>query len=147
MRAPDAAQRVSGAEPGPTFDAEPRGSRLCGASFHAAPRPGHGSHQAGLRVSPFARLLPRRNLLRPCFCGMPDMFETLTFRRVVVSARVIMDGAGVIAVGGAVGAGEVFYRVSQISVGVAQSLGRAGVAEAARGRKLDLHQPDGAATP
>ena len=50
-----------------------------------------------------------------------------------------------IAIGGAIGAGEIFHRLGQIGVGIAQFLGGAGVAEAARGAELDLHQANGAA--
>src|ERR1700730_18831287 len=77
--------------------------------------------------------------------GMPDMRETLPLGGLVISAGVIMHGAVVVAVGSAVGAGEIFHRISEIGVGIAQSLGGAGVAEAAGGGELDLHQPDGAA--
>ena len=52
-----------------------------------------------------------------------------------------------VAVCGAVCAGEIFHRVSKVGVGIAQSGGIAGVAEAACGRELDLHQADGAAAP
>ena len=56
-----------------------------------------------------------------------------------------MHGAVVVAIGGAPGAGEIFHAVNQVGIGIAQPFGVAGVAEAARGRELDLHQADGAA--
>src|ERR1700736_5370777 len=55
--------------------------------------------------------------------GMPDMRETLPLGGLVISAGVIMHGAVVVAVGSAVGAGEIFHRISEIGVGIAQSLG------------------------
>ncbi len=58
-----------------------------------------------------------------------------------------MHGAVVVAFGGAPGAGEVFDAIGQVGFGIAQAFGVAGVADAARGRELDLHQPDGAAAP
>ena len=50
-----------------------------------------------------------------------------------------------VAIGGAIGAGEVLHGVGEVGVGIAQAGGIAGVADPARGRELDLHQPDGAA--
>ena len=63
----------------------------------------------------------------------------------VVAARIIMHGAGMIAARGPIGSGEISDAVGEVGVGIAQSLGIAAVAEASRGRELDLHQPDGAA--
>src|SRR5947209_13700138 len=64
---------------------------------------------------------------------------------VVIAARIIMHGAGMIAMCSAVGAGEVFDPIGEVGVGVAQPCGVAGVAEAAGGREFDLHQPNAAA--
>ena len=58
-----------------------------------------------------------------------------------------MHGTLVVAVRGAIGAGEIFDPIGEVGVGIAQALGVAAVAEAAGGRELDLHQPDGAAAP
>jgi hypothetical protein len=56
-----------------------------------------------------------------------------------------MHGTVVVAAGGMVGAGKVFYAIGKVGVGIAQAFGIAGVAQGFRGRELDLHQPDGAA--
>src|SRR3984893_2867493 len=64
---------------------------------------------------------------------------------VVIAARIIMHGARMIAVCSAVGAGEIFDPIGEVGVRIAAAGSVAGVAEAARGRKLDLHQPDAAA--
>src|ERR1700737_2900737 len=64
---------------------------------------------------------------------------------VVIAARIIMHGARRITVCSAVSAGEIFDPIGEVGVRIAQAGGIAGVAEAARGRKLDLHQPDAAA--
>src|SRR5436305_818175 len=55
---------------------------------------------------------------------------------VVIAARIIMHGAGMIAMCSAVGAGEVFDPIGEVGVGVAQPCGVAGVAEAAGGREF-----------
>ena len=60
-------------------------------------------------------LSPRRAGER-CF-WMPAMCEPLTLGGVIIAARIIMDGPGVIAVCGAVGAGEIFHRIGEIGVG------------------------------
>src|SRR5258708_1127229 len=65
----------------------------------------------------------------------------------VIAARIIMHGAVVVAIGGAIGAGQILPAIGEIGVGVAQALGVAAVAEGAGGRELDLHQPDAAAAP
>src|SRR3984893_355058 len=64
---------------------------------------------------------------------------------VVIAARIIMHGARMITVCSAVGAGEIFDPLGEVGVRIAAAGSVAGVAEAARGRKLDLHQPDAAA--
>src|ERR1700688_545241 len=57
---------------------------------------------------------------------------------VIIAAGVIGHGAAVVAICSAVGAGQIFDRIGQVGIGVAQPFGGAGVAEAARGRELDL---------
>src|ERR1700745_3063404 len=79
--------------------------------------------------------------------GMPDMPGTLPFRDVVIAAGVIGHGAMMIAVCGAVGAGEISHRIGEIGVGIAQPFRRSGVAKAAGSGELDLHQADRAAAP
>src|SRR4051794_36396310 len=66
----------------------------------------------------------------------------LPFGGVIIAAGVITYGAVMVAVRGAPGAGEILDRPTEIGFGVAQAFGRAGVAKAARGAELDLHQPD-----
>src|SRR5258707_11904280 len=63
--------------------------------------------------------------------GMSDMLVALAFGGVVIAAGVIGHGAVVIAVCSAVGAGEMFHRVSEIGVGITQAFGRTGGAESA----------------
>src|SRR4051812_27592373 len=63
----------------------------------------------------------------------------------IIAGRIIMHGPGIIAAGSAIGAGEISDAIGKIGIGIAQSLGIAGVAEAPRGGELDLHQADGAA--
>src|ERR1700675_1643045 len=78
--------------------------------------------------------------------GSVDMFVPLALGGVVIAAGVIGYGAVVVAVRSAVGAGEIFDGVGEIGVGIAQAFGRAGVTKVARGRELDLHEADGAAS-
>src|SRR5664279_2223891 len=54
---------------------------------------------------------------------------------------------GVKYLAGAYRAGEIFDAITEIGIGIAQSRSVAGIAEAAGGRELDLHQPDRAAAP
>src|ERR1700754_3875276 len=61
---------------------------------------------------------------------------------VIVAAGLIAYLALVIAVCGVIGAGEIFHGPGQVGLWIAQSFGRAGVAETACGSELDLHQPD-----
>jgi hypothetical protein len=75
------------------------------------------------------------------------MFEALLFGRLVIAGGVIVDGAVVVAIGGAKRTGKIFDAVHQIGCGIAQPFGGAAVAEAARGSELDLHQADRAAAP
>src|SRR5689334_20824637 len=73
------------------------------------------------------------------------MEEPLALCGVVIAARIIMHGASMVPVRGPIGAGEVLDPVGEIGLRIAQAGGVAGVAEAAGGRELDLHQPDTAA--
>src|SRR6266478_1888759 len=92
--------------------------------------------------SPGGRLLSRWN---QCVGVDRASCLPLALGGVVIAARIIMHGARMIAVCSAVGAGEIFDPINEVGVGVAQAGGIARVAEAAGGRKLDLHQSDAAA--
>ena len=98
--------------------------------------------------SAIGRLSASRRRLRPALATIfggaplastgaaaPGPFEPLALCSVVIAARIITHGSAVIAVGGAIGAGEIFDAPGEIGVGIAQARGVAGVAEAACGRR------------
>src|SRR5450755_2579124 len=69
------------------------------------------------------RELFRRQIERP-------LRVSLALGGFVIAARIIMHGAVVIAVCGAIGAGEIFDAVGQIGIGIAQALRIAGITKA-----------------
>ena len=71
--------------------------------------------------------------------------DALALGGVVIAAVVVLVGLTDIALGGAVGAREIGHAVAQVGCRIVQSRGIARVAEAARGRVLDLHQAEGTA--
>src|ERR1700751_3813111 len=83
-----------------------------------------------VRAHPFQGEGAAALLTRGLRFGMPDMPGTLPFRDVVIAAGVIGHGAMMIAVCGAVGAGEISHRIGEIGVGIAQPFRRSGVAKA-----------------
>ena len=50
---------------------------------------------------------------------MHGSFEPLALCGVIIAAGIIMHRSGVIAVGGAIGAGEIFYPIGEIGFGIA----------------------------
>src|SRR5437899_3052666 len=58
--------------------------------------------------------------------GRHDTLEARAFGGGIIPAGIIGHGALVVAVCGAVGAGEIFHRISKVGVGIAQSGGIAG---------------------
>src|ERR1700674_1895664 len=71
--------------------------------------------------------------------------EALALGLVVVAALIERDRERLVAARGAIGACEIAHGVGEVGVGVEQPLCRAGVAERAGRRVLDLHQAHGAA--
>src|SRR5262245_28958897 len=76
--------------------------------------------------------LLRRDVEGAADTAVAEVRRALTFGGLVIAARKIMDGAVVVAVRGAIGAGEIFDPISEIGVGIAQALRIASVAERAR---------------
>lgn len=59
----------------------------------------------------------------------------------IVTARIEGDRARLVALGGAIGAGEIGHRVTHVGCRIEQTLGGAAIAERAGGAEANLHQP------
>src|ERR1051325_9037913 len=110
--------------------------------LRVAPRPGRAKPLFvglfRLRLGRFGRHLVLlgeffRRSTRAAMLRFLEAVAALAFCDVVIPAREITHGSIEIAIGGAIGAGEVFDAVAEVGRGVAQALGGTGVADPAGG--------------